>query len=353
MARLIDEILLKGAKTGVGFQVADDFYDLLEQAEVFKVDNVAQYFASFPITKDWSISDFPNLAPPFEVYWIEHRGFPIRDEGEKLGTLYESCGVLFHATEVHPGDDLNFDGRHQISPDTRWVIMCMLVVKPEGATPFAMGARVLHVKTDGSLAGELDGLAILFDPEEMLDREGLAPNAEENCYRALEQLNRLFSRLCMYPTFLATSFLHCRNVRQVEGRITPKWATQYKRRYGRELVQFKTLDIGPITQVLRDAGAENKGTGLKKALHIARGHFATYTAEKPLFGKYAGRFWVPQHIRGRSSEGVVVKDYQVKAATEANSLATEVHAKALRGEAFIQERDTKAKDSGTLITVNA
>jgi hypothetical protein len=111
---------------------------------------------------------------------------------------------------------------------------------------------------------------------------------------------------------LALSFLHCKNVRRVEGKITPEWSRAYKRKHGRDLVQFKTLEIEPIKQVLRNAGAESRETGLKKALHICRGHFATYTEDRPLFGKRVGTFWIPQHIRGRSSEGVIVKDYQIK-----------------------------------------
>lgn len=47
-------------------------------------------------------------------------------------------------------------------------------------------------------------------------------------------------------------------------------------------------------------------------IHLARGHFKTYTAEKPLFGHITGRFWWQPHIRGRNREGVVMKDYEVQ-----------------------------------------
>lgn len=47
-------------------------------------------------------------------------------------------------------------------------------------------------------------------------------------------------------------------------------------------------------------------------IHLQRGHFKTYTAEKPLFGHITGRFWWQPHVRGRNKDGVVMKDYEVK-----------------------------------------
>jgi hypothetical protein len=46
----------------------------------------------------------------------------------------------------------------------------------------------------------------------------------------------------------------------------------------------------------------------RRALHVCRGHFARYTEERPLFGRVAGTFWRPMHLRGSASEGLVLKD---------------------------------------------
>lgn len=48
-------------------------------------------------------------------------------------------------------------------------------------------------------------------------------------------------------------------------------------------------------------------------LHLQRGHMKTYGPERPLFGKYAGRFWWAPHARGNKERGVVLKDYEVRA----------------------------------------
>lgn len=47
-------------------------------------------------------------------------------------------------------------------------------------------------------------------------------------------------------------------------------------------------------------------------IHLCRGHFKTYTAEKPLFGSVTGRFWWQSHVKGQNRSGVVLKDYEIK-----------------------------------------
>ena len=48
-----------------------------------------------------------------------------------------------------------------------------------------------------------------------------------------------------------------------------------------------------------------------EGLHTVRGHFAHYTADAPLFGKYVGTWWRPWHVRGNPDHGVVVSDYKL------------------------------------------
>ena len=47
-------------------------------------------------------------------------------------------------------------------------------------------------------------------------------------------------------------------------------------------------------------------------IHLQRGHFKTYTTDKPLFGHITGRFWWQPHVRGQNKNGVVMKDYSVE-----------------------------------------
>jgi len=46
--------------------------------------------------------------------------------------------------------------------------------------------------------------------------------------------------------------------------------------------------------------------------HFCRGHYATYTKDKPLFGKYVGTFYKSPHVRGNAEVGTIVKDYKAQ-----------------------------------------
>jgi hypothetical protein len=50
-------------------------------------------------------------------------------------------------------------------------------------------------------------------------------------------------------------------------------------------------------------------------LTSVRGHFATYGQDGRglLFGKYAGRYWIPQHARGSAEHGVVAQEFRLEA----------------------------------------
>ena len=69
------------------------------------------------------------------------------------------------------------------------------------------------------------------------------------------------------------------------------------------------------TLVIKPTGEKRKSIPKhlwNNRIHLARGHFKTYTKEHPLFGKITGRFWWQPHVRGRNYEGIVMKDYEIK-----------------------------------------
>jgi len=112
---------------------------------------------------------------------------------------------------------------------------------------------------------------------------------------------------------MAISFMHCRNVTVVKEGPPPALSRKHERRTGRPLLRYHVLKIDHMKRVLEREGHASTD-GLKKALHICRGHFATYGTEGKglLFGKHAGRYWIPMHTRGNPELGVINKDYEVK-----------------------------------------
>ena len=129
-----------------------------------------------------------------------------------------------------------------------------------------------------------------------------------------EQVLKSMETSYIEPLMLAFCFCHCKNV---EKRTEPIEHALFRKRAKTGKIAISrthTLVIDPMRKVLREEGQSEKN-GFRQALHICRGHFKTYD-EKPLFGKTSGTFWWPGHVRGSMSEGIMEKDYHIKATVE-------------------------------------
>jgi hypothetical protein len=112
-----------------------------------------------------------------------------------------------------------------------------------------------------------------------------------------------------YVIATALRLMHVKNV-DVVDKPTRKRGKKQRRLRPDQLIQWKTLEVRP------GGVSESAGSGSGESLtahHIVRGHFATYTADKPLFGKYVGTYWREAHARGDRKAGEVAKDYRVAA----------------------------------------
>lgn len=113
----------------------------------------------------------------------------------------------------------------------------------------------------------------------------------------------------LFIAFLATSFLHCKNV-SVERHDSPSTPRHKKNRTPHITPsEYHILDIRPMKQILRSEG-QIETQGMKQALHICRGHFKDFR-ERGLFGKHNGIYWWDQQVRGSAGIGTIHKDYQI------------------------------------------
>lgn len=81
------------------------------------------------------------------------------------------------------------------------------------------------------------------------------------------------------------------------------------------LEKYHVLKFCPGKAVKKKANGEGFGVNIgAMPVHLCRGHFKVFTAEKPLFGKWVGIFWWQPQVRGNKKNGVVVKDYELVAA---------------------------------------
>jgi len=274
--KLYDKIMLYGVHIEGGSAIRRESHDaiarrLLQKAVRVEVSNVAEYMERAG-KESWNVDeDAPHAVSPWPLAWFEYSsrtddGIPVR-----VGTLSTST----------PREDAG--GWH--------VDASVYVVHTNGRVGH-MGT--VHKRVDRQ--GARDGQALFSMPDTGLPDDAMIAGLGT----------------AMMPVYLACTFAHCKNVSTVDHRTPPKVAAK-RRKAGKPIgVTYKTLVIDGMKEVLRTEGGVERN-GLKKALHICRGHFATYTADKPLFGKVTGTFWKPMHTRGTKSRGEVKKDYKVTA----------------------------------------
>lgn len=107
--------------------------------------------------------------------------------------------------------------------------------------------------------------------------------------------------------------LGCRNVSLSPRNNDPKDTRIAAKRHGGnpDYYKYHVLVVRP-PGARSDAPSQEIGTMPR---HVCRGHFAEYGPEFNkglLFGKYAGRFFIPPHLKGDKGNGTVEKDYEIR-----------------------------------------
>lgn len=345
MSRLIDRILLQGAdfRYASDQPIATAYRSLLQQATPILIDNVAEYYFKNRGLNDWKPEDFPNIAPPFEVTWMEFTGIGEDEvhpstrrhlDEKRQGTVVpRAVGVLSFARSYAPEEEVfNVGTANNARPENfapgevAWHVCCTVFYEypPWAETlserPLAIGNLHLYVTPEGELHPKCvrtvksECFWRTQEPGEMANLDTFMRNRKSE--QSAKKIMGDFLRIALYPALLATTFMHCRNTAlQTDTSVPPKLARAYLRRRKLPMVQFKVLNIGMTRRELKEAGAESEGSGLKRALHQRRGFFRHYGdkwGRGKLFGKYEGMFWTPERDRGDESEGTVVKTYNVK-----------------------------------------
>lgn len=112
-------------------------------------------------------------------------------------------------------------------------------------------------------------------------------------------------------TLCALAMFHVKNIGLRENTMPRTLRRRIEKHGGYEGPQvYRTLVLRPFTE--RGEVGKQKMQTAERPLHLVRGHFATYSKERPLFGKYEGTFWRPEHEAGNPSVAVVRKTYVMK-----------------------------------------
>lgn len=230
-------------------------------------DNVAEYAGTHDLGHP---SDLPALAPPFEEFWVEAR---IQASGSKQTGWY-GCYFVTSGNAAHG-----------------WTYNCYpFFVGPGHGTIGSLPQASFHVNPDGNV----DTWDELWEREEQLGDVAEPPGV----------------RFLIVVVLAAVSFLNCSNTQQVLVKRPLRDRKFGSTKGPKPLLTYRLLHVGQagkVTKGERLLTREDEGT----ALHICRGHFRTYTEERPLFGRVVGTFWVPAHARGDARHGIAKRDYSV------------------------------------------
>lgn len=304
MARLIDDIRAAGKLTAPFFvtqkreawrKIAQFLAPMLEDSSmpVILIDNVADYMYTASDQEHWDlVRDFPNLAPPFPAFWTEHR-MPSVIHSKECGDTdtrhlvpHGRVGALIRGLD--PKDVKGED----IPANAKWILWCELFID--------YGVR------DRAIEGPHGSTFLCIDEKGVLiGHPTMQSYADPGFEEVMRSLMTWFN-----ATFLAMSFLHCKNVVIQENEVPKPLAKKYRERHaGVQPTKYKTLIIEPLKQILRTQGRSSE-VGLAKAMHICRGHFRDYREGRGLFGKYKQLVWSPMTIRG--SKGPDAPPHEMK-----------------------------------------
>ena len=296
MPRLIDDIRLRGVQmpafvsSGKEREWVDYARTVLKilsdpTLPVLLVDNVADYYYRGTDQEFWSFDrDFPNLAPPFEQFWCEHKMPRVLESKERGRTEVSRLigqngrqGVL--VTALDPAAQA-VAGGGTIPPECKWLLWMDLFID------YDFGH---HQRPDGPHGA----IFALIDAEgRMLEAPWMQSYAELADKALMKSL-----MTWLHPTLLSVCFLHCKNVKVEDQEVPKPLAKKYHQKTGQWPTKYRTLVIEPLKQILRHEGGSDRH-GLARAMHICRGHFADYTEGRGLFGKYHGKYWIPATVRG-------------------------------------------------------
>jgi hypothetical protein len=295
MARLIDDMRAGAIQTPWFIQYRDEWKrtanflgTLLMDPElpVILIDNVADYYYTGSDQEQWNIArDFPNIAPPFPRFWMEHR-MPKTIHSKECGDSYVGdivqhgrVGFLIHGLDpaMVTGED--------IPPNTKWILWLELFID------YGMRNRPIE-GPHGSIFMCVDANGALIGMPQMKSLTG-----PENSDMMKDFIT------WAHPILLAMTFLHCKDVTMADNDVPKPLAKKYAARHGGlRPVRYKTLIIEPLKATLRTQG-KSGSVGLAKALHICRGHFRDYREGRGLFGKYKQLVWTPMGLRGGKEKG--------------------------------------------------
>jgi hypothetical protein len=279
------------------------------------ISNVAKFFYEDNPQEHWSYRhDFPSMVSPFTLGWYEAVAPKRTNSNGRIVevALPPRLGWMVATIRLKPDFVTGSSNRSFLS-------YLFGVETPQAPFEKTLNARIAR---SGEEVGWLQIITLYMSDQRRIMRVGTTVEyLNAASIRILDGIAVIADKkeeefadfYCMnLQLYFAFSLMHCKNVERVQSARDHKLDRVLEKKGRPPRFTFHTLNIEPMKKVLRYEG-ESEKTGLKRALHICRGHFADYTEGKGLFGKYHGRYWIPQTVKGSIEAGEARKDYRVKA----------------------------------------
>lgn len=263
-------------------QVLNECISTIKSCPVLIADNIASYFNEYGSSK--KCSEFPKVTPPLSPLFVE---FYDSESQHTVGVLSRTIDA--RGVSMSPACDPTASE----AIECRWLVHERYFLFYQNTLTFIGVSALFRIAEDGSTSARQ-----LID----FDEQDVDGKFRDFVVRQLPRFSRMF--------LMSMSFMNCKNVSQHDATLSHGPPAKWLRRQKQPTIKYRVLNIAPMREVLRTEG-DIENNGLQKALHICRGHFATYTADKPLFGNIVGTVWKPAHVRGDIKQGAVVKDYSV------------------------------------------
>lgn len=283
--------------------------DVLSEMQVIDVTNVAEYYWKSEKT-DWALmnGDFPNIAPPFQDFFMQYE-LPmdiVATEGRVHLEHKTWIAAAFIGRKIGPAEDRKRILKGGvINPDVCWILRYQIFLwypdrKRMITFPMITSLGCNHLGACVKLSGNSDTLL-----------EFIGETTEQERRELVEYSTESFS--FTNPFFLAMSMLHCKNVEYIDN--TPKPASKSARRRLEQhepIYKRYTLNIMPLRKQLRRSGHENEqGRLTNRPLSLVRGHFKDYREGRGLFGRVKELIWWDSFARGDFQDGKIDKDYNI------------------------------------------
>lgn len=265
----------------------------LRKAQVFRIDDVVR-----GMPNDLHMDDCVDCTPPFASTWIEYSSSAadssLLDSKATDGILVFECRstVDFLVANTPVQDHVGAELSRILSMDSAIYGILWFNGTPE-ATWAIPWITILCISKDGRLA-RLPFLLLLAGSQRVRDIMLDSGGAGTGIY--------------VPPTFF--SLLNCKNIVTVEEQRKKNQAARLAKKTGRPCDTYKTLRIKVGGELVRFPSADSSGEHKDQPLHRVRGHFKTYTQEKPLLGKLTGRYFWHPHVRGKEEFGRIHKRYR-------------------------------------------